>query len=420
MGTTSIKVGDGQEKQGAQDEDLLELETLESTETTAYEKGDNIEESKVAPTPLSEVVKTKVPAIVDQREPEYHPSRDDANSHRAKRFLVAYLTSIFSALSLLSGTSFLVYVLLNHFLGEKSERSWLSLDLAPLYVAVMASTLVFAALYMVSTWYVARSAVRDEIGLRDWRVYKVIYSFFSALLLIVAALVISGLLYIPLAQLLISEDVSARQGIIQAIGGLYVLALTALLVWQERVVKNGRHTKLQGITVVLIAFVVVVLMVLFPIAARADQRHDYRTESDLSAIQTEVERYKIDHKGALPATLAELTFPDDSPIKQRIDGYTYTIKSSPMPAGGSSQTHLKSLQPTSGTNSLPSPFNPLVPSRVSAQVSEKTYDLCATFRTDTSENANDSVNPLAAIATVGSNSQQYESHKSGEVCFTHS
>ncbi len=424
---------DETQDQDVQTDEMAKLQKLESIETSTNDDDTAPQSEALSFTPsISESLKPHEAATALSAFSHDAPHRDDSDSHAAKRFLIGYVTSLFSALSLLFSTSYLGYVLFDHFISEKKDSSsWFYFDLAPLYISVMASIIVFSLLYILSTHYVAKKAANDTIGLRDWRVYKTVYSFFSASLLVIAASVLAGLLYIPLAQLMIADDLSSTQITIQVLSGLHVLVWVALLIWQERLVKHGKHAKLQGVIVVAIALAIVVLTAIFPVGSKADERRDHRTESDLSSIQTELEKYKDEHKDELPATLSDLKFANDSPVKKRLSHYGYTVKTI-QPTQTDAEKKLKALQDAaSNITSLSaevkdsseslSDLSSLYPETPEDKpvVAKKSYELCATFKTDTTKKDSGVANPLSSLSSsLTSSSYSFDSHKSGLVCFT--
>ncbi|HCH34427.1 MAG: hypothetical protein UY35_C0018G0024 [Candidatus Saccharibacteria bacterium GW2011_GWC2_48_9] len=349
---------------------------------------------------------------------------------KAKRFLAAYIVSIFSAISLLLSGGFLGYVLLDHFITEEKDDLGFYFDLAPLYISMMASMLVFGALYFLATQYVAKSASRDAIKLRDWRVYKTIYAFFSAGLLVAAASVLASLLYIPLAQLMIADDLSTRQILIQVLGGIHVLIWIALLIWQERLVKNEKNPWLQGLFVIILAAIIVVMTAIFPVGSKTDERYDHRVESDLQKIASEISTYQMENNDKLPSSLEILEFGNGVPIQNRLDNYKYTVKESAMSQETSEEAQYQQMllqmqesgaMDTEAGMSMDEYRSPM------PELSTQTYQLCATFRLDTTD-AEES--PYAAMLGVMSgasstssltgNTDSFSKHKTGEVCFDRS
>lgn len=402
-----------------------------------------------------QVESTSVPKLEDPKKKiaiegmSSSRSTDDTNAHSAKRFLVAYLTSVFSALSLLFSSAFLAYVLLDHFIAEKKEESLLfSFDLAPLYISTMASIIVFAVLYLISTQYVAKKAASDTIGLRDWRAYKIIYALFSATLLVTGASVLASLVYIPLAQMMIADDLSNDQILIQVLGGVHVFVWIALLLWQERLVKLGKNSRVQGVIIAILALAVVVLTAVYPVGSKADERYDRRIENDLSVIQSEIDTYKTAHSGTYPETLAQLEFKGHSQVESRLDNYKYTVKkettepASAQPELSEDSDYYKylsdiaAMQPNGNTDkdedaasdtsdqgisqtdpqagTMQRSFSSILP----VPTTRTTYELCATFKTDTTEK-DDGSSLLTGLSSITSiSSYTFSSHKAGEVCFT--
>lgn len=77
-----------------------------------------------------------------------HPSEPTPDtSHKPRRFLVAYMTTVFSAITILYGVAWLGYVLIDHFLGTKKDTSGLFyFDMAPIYISIMSTLVIFATI----------------------------------------------------------------------------------------------------------------------------------------------------------------------------------------------------------------------------------------------------------------------------------
>lgn len=385
----------------------------------------------VSETSTEEVSSTPKPTFDEMRSRNMSfeiASQLSDSKHTARRFLAAYLTSALAALSLLGSAAFLGYVLLEHFIApKKDEGLWYYFDFAPVYLATMTSMLVFGALYFVASQYVARQAARDEIGVKDWRVYKVVYAAFSAVLLVAAASVLASLLYIPLAQVLITEDLTSHQIAIQTLGGLHVLVWIGLLIWQERLVKNGTHTWLQGTVVTVLAVALVVLTGIFPVGGKTDDRYDKRVSADLSTLETAIDNYRTDNNERLPETLDDLDLEDDPTVEARVDEYTYTPKQtaeSEDTAAMYSQEDLLKMQELDTADPTGASSDAYINSiSVGAQVQDtSTYQICATFRTDTSSQDDPMTSLLGSLASetgVG-NTDAFTKHAKGEVCFDRS
>lgn len=355
------------------------------------------------------------------------------DTHKARRFLVAYITTAFSALSILYGTAWLGYVLIDHFLGPKQNSDgWFYIDFAPLYISLMASLAVFGAIYIVASRYVAKSASDDTIGLKDWRAYKVVYAFFSALLIATGASIVAGLVYIPLAQLMIADDLDSKRILVQTIASIHVLAWIAVLIWQERLVKKAKQSWLQGFVVVAGVAIVVIATGIFPVGSKTDERFDNRVASDLSAIQSAISDYKDANK-KLPDGLASLTFQEDDTAKDRLKDYVYTLKT-PTQADSqneSAQQRAKVNATVLNNNSDNSEDSELTDEEYYESLYEtmysnssrstsaaQSYELCATFRTDTTAKKDSSGNALINSLSGSSSSYSFTSHKAGNVCFT--
>lgn len=363
----------------------------------------NMAESASGPNPLGEDAKTEEVRDARSERLSYDIAGQLAQpQHASRRFLAAYITSILSALSLLGGATYLGYTLINHFVAEKSDSwVWQYVDFTPVHISVMTSMIVFGLLYLVTSQYVARAAAKDSVGLRDWRVYRIVYATFTATLLVIAASVIASLLYIPLAMLWFADDLELHQIVTQVAGGLHVLFWIGLLVWQERLVKNGKNAALQGMAVVVLTIALVVATGAFVVAGGIDERYDKRVASDLSRIQSAIAKYSVAHDGKLPAQLSSIEL-DAENTEARLGDYQYTVRQT----SGATRSAADSLLDYDNSYSSRSAY--------SSMRSQK-YQLCATFRTDTT---NLEASPLDALTSGGSAS--FSQHAKGKVCFDRS
>ena len=342
-------------------------------------------------------------------------------AHKARRFLIAYMTTVFSAIVILYGSAWLGYVLFDHFFGPKRDDSgWFYFDFAPLYLSAMATLTVFAAIYIIASRYVTKSASDDTIGLKDWRAYKVVYAIFTALLVTTGASVIAGLLYIPLAQLMIAEDMQSKQILVQVLASIHVLAWIALLVWQERLVKQAKHSWLQGFIVVAGVLLVVIITGIFPVGSKTNERYDHRAEQDLASLQSKITAYKSANTSALPSDLTALKFDDDDPLKGRLNNYTYTIKTPSSQTSSSDSSPYSSLyQDDTSSSTDSSSYSALLKSMSqTTQMAARSYELCATFRTDTTTKTDSQSSSLLSAALGSSGSDVFTKHKADKVCFT--
>lgn len=347
------------------------------------------------------------------------PATSSAPSSR--RFLAAYITSILSGLSLLSSGAFLGYSLLDHFLSPK-ESSQLSMyfDLSPLYLALITSMMIFGTLYLLTSQYIARQVAKDTVGVKDWRVYRVVYAGFTAVLLTLAASVIGSLLYIPLAVALVVQDYESHHIWIQVLGGLHVLVWIGVLIWQERLVKHGKNVALQGVATGALAVLIIVLSGIFLVANKVDERYDKRASSDLGEIQSTITTYRSNNAGKLPADLDALDFSSTPPIEKRLDDYKYTVKQPKQNTQRSSSELSRQMQMLGGNSTDVGSYDIREDSydRYSQdnryQTTRPSYELCATFRTDTTKNTE---SPFGTLMGGTSSETSFYKHGTGEVCF---
>ncbi len=332
---------------------------------------------------------------------------------KARRFLAAYITSILSALVLLAGASSLGYVLLGHFLTEKTDSwIWQYIDFAPIYLSTMTTMIVFGVLYLVVSQYVARQAANDTVGLRDWRAYRVVYAAFTAILVAVAASVVASLVYIPFALMFVADDLALHQISIQVLGGFNVLFWVGLLVWQERLIKNGKHSALQGVLVIVLAGALVGLTGVFPVGQETNNRFDKRVANDLSRIQSAITDYRDAHNGKLPASLDDIELDHDT-TAARLGQYKYTPDKqvSSEDIGQVRPSQLLLTEDDAGQDGGQS-----YESYLRQQTIQK-YKLCATFRTDTTKQEESPLDNFSSLVSGTSAKTPFTKHIQGEVCF---
>lgn len=354
---------------------------------------------------------------------------DEAPS--ARGFLFAYITSVFSSFALLAGVAFLGYALFNHFFNQPAPDEpelFFYFDPAPFYLSVMASLLVFGVLYLFTSRYAAHSVANNTVSERDWRIYRIVYALFAAYIIAAGASVLASILYIPLGHALIAEDMTSKQITVLVLGSLHVLLWIALLVWQERLVRHGKESMIHGTIVAVAAMVIIILVGVFPVGSKTNDRIDHRTTTDLETIERKIGAYASDAKGELPTNLGQLKF-NDSPIKDRLSKYRYTIKPSQKQAAASTAYDYDDLAETVSDGVSADESKALMDlykssSSNSSTSTKKTYELCATFKTDTTAKTRpdsifDSLSSVAA-QTKTTVADDFDRHKTGEVCFERS
>lgn len=349
-------------------------------------------------------------------------SSSSSSAPSSRRFLAAYITSILSALSLLSSGACLGYALLDHFLTPKESSLWSQyFDLSPLYLGLITSMIVFGTLYLITSQYVARQVARDTVGVRDWRAYRIVYSGFTAILLTVAASILGSLLYIPLSLALVVQDYEAHAIWIQVLGGLYVLMWIGVLIWQERLVKHGKKAALQGVVVSVLVVLVVILSAMFLVVSKTDERYDKRAVNDLSAIESAINSYKSSNRGELPNNLDALDFSSKPLVEKRLGSYKYTVTEQEPEEVATDDYYGRDMMFDTDlfaqTDDLNAGDSDSLWGSVRSRDTEKTrgYTLCATFRTESTEKDD---SPIGALLMGASGSgDSFWVHKKGETCF---
>lgn len=335
-------------------------------------------------------------------------------ANKSKRFLIAYLATIFSGMALLWSAVFLGGVLFNQFFGPKDDG--LSFfDPAGIYISVMSAMVTFGVLYIVASRYVAKSAANDTIGLKDWRVYKLVYAVFAALLLLSSATVIASLLYIPIAQVSITDDLQPKQIVVSVLTSVHALIWIALLLWQERLVRRGKNSWLQGTVIGIAALAIIVLTAIFPIGMKTNDRYDARVADDLSTIEDKISTYETSHNYKLPSSLSDLSFGDDT-VAHRLTKYTYT----PHQGTSSDATSGASIFDDTYSTDDTSDYTTNDTSDYTSSYGSATYELCADFKTDTTDSSSSSLFGAltgSSSSTTSPYTVEFTNHKTGHVCF---
>lgn len=223
---------------------------------------------------------------------------------------------------------------------------------------------------------------------------------------------------------MIADDMQSNQILIQTLAGLHILVWIALLIWQERLVKKARQSWLQGFIVVAGVVLVVVATGIFPVGSKTDERYDHRAESDLSTIESKISSYKSTY-AQLPSSLNDIKLDQDSPIKGRLGNYTYTVKTTQKSVSSIYEDYSDLFQSNSSTDEKQtvdmdtSALQKMLSqrSRIPTTQTVKTYEICATFRTDTTGKAKTDSGSISALLGATASGDSFTNHKSGSVCF---
>jgi competence protein ComGC len=324
-------------------------------------------------------------------------------------FLVKQLALLFSGLSVLGGLISLGYVLLDHFIADKTSGSGaynVGHYINSWHVWLVASIITFGGVYVWLSLTVQRALGTGLNSTNDSRVMVVARSIFMGILVIVATTLVAGLLYLLLSVTLAAADISWRDAMIEIFGAVNGLLWIGVLLWQQHLLGKQSSNRLPVIVIAAGIVLLALLTAIFPILSNRAETIDRRTVSDLTTIQSSILTYKYKHD-RLPSSLSDLTI-DESSTKGRLDDYKYKVTSS-----STSSSSLDDLFGSSSSSSYSI-----------GKYSRQTYQLCATFKTDTTDAASDSPTPAYGGISEGvsttNRTQSFSVHEKGEQCFDRS
>lgn len=308
-----------------------------------------------------------------------------ASSNSGKFFLFQYVAMLVSGLILLSLLSFTGFALLNHWLGEATPTGIFSGFEYYAYMYLLVSLVLFGTLHVWMRVRVGEVANDDQP--QATRVFRAI--FLTILILTIVGSV-GAMLYVGVDMLLGTGDYSAKSTWLIMLDSLQVILWAALLWWYFKQPRAMAMAYTVGMAVVV--GIMAVLLVVLPLFSKRDAVIDSRTSSDLSAITAKVSEYtKKNNK--LPAALSDVKL--DDKVASRAGKYEYQ----PGQAAAPKST------PTTQDDYLS--YSP------SASDSSFSYKLCATFKTDTAKNEDDTT----FLSYFGGS--ETSKHPSGHYCFDH-
>lgn len=327
--------------------------------------------------PAQTEVKLNKP-VIEERSSTGYPS------------LFLYITMLLSGLIALGLLITAGYVLIDHWLGEKTLTLFESYFYDG-YLYLEISLVLFAALHI---WAYLRSrwAAHDDTHPAHGAARGFLAVFLTLLTLTVVWGLVS-LLFVAKTSLLGTGDYSSK-GLWQAmLGPLQAILLAGAACWYFR--RDHARSGLYVIVAGGVVIVAVVLLFIFPILSRRDAVIDARAATDLYTITASVNEYVSKHS-ALPDNLKQLTL--DDKVGSRLSNYEYqkldrgSVQGNKNRSDGITYDQSLIYSPSYGSYS---------------------YKICATFKTDTSKERN-----VTPISLFGSYSGSFAIHKTGKQCFT--
>lgn len=286
--------------------------------------------------------------------PDTSYPQNDSGDGSPKAYLVKYFLSL-----LITGT--LIALVISFFssivdsLGaESADSGWTAQFAYQSSLGKVSVAIVFgAALWLLAKQCYATEKAFPAIKTNRWR--KGFLGVFL-ILLGIAALSAGATLVYNIVSLIASMGITYIDGaettksIVNNVFATTVLTLTAILYAQDfasgkmsALMRNMHH---YGLLISIV--VLTVLFAALPLQAQRDSFIDHVTSDDIEALQNRISRYTTD-EGELPENLSDLELSDG--LKKRVDNYEYTTNTS-------------------------------------------SYEICAEFRTDTTEAESSSGNPL--------------------------
>lgn len=320
-----------------------------------------------------------------QPEPEDAQQAASANGS-SKLFLFQYVTLLASGLVLLSLLSFTGFALLNHWLGEAGPAGMFSGVEYSLYIYLLASLVVFGILH---AWM--RMCVRNVSPGDQPSAVRVFRAIFLTILVLTIIGSMAALAYVGIDMLLGAGDYSAKSAWLVVLDSLQVILWASLLWWYFKQPRSKAIVYTASVGVV--AGVMAVLLLTLPIFSKRDAVIDSRTSSDLSAIAAKINEYARKNN-KLPAALGDVKL--DDKVASRVGNYEY------LPGEASAP------------KSMPTTPEDYLGYSSSSSGSAFSYKLCATFKTDTTKDEDDTI----FLSYFGGSGAM--KHPSGRHCFDHS
>ncbi len=312
-------------------------------------------------------------------------------------YLFQYVTMLVTGLVLLTLVSVAMFALLEHWLGDTNEASFLTQYVYSFHVYLLVSLVLTAGLHVWMRWKTSDVSEDETPAVRVFR------AIFLTILSLTILSALGAIVYLLVDMMLGTANETSKSLWLAVLGSGQVIVWSALLWWYFRAERSGMQMVYLG-AATLVTLAVAVLVVVFPIMSKRDAVIDARTSSDLEAIVTAVGTY-TSKNNKLPAALSDVKLEDER-VKSRLGSYEYQVTES-KPAEGNETA------PTAGDDMF-SLDSLLDEDYYKTQTSTFSYKLCATFKTDTSKDEEEGgVIPLFYPSSSMSN------HPSGKHCFDH-
>lgn len=309
-------------------------------------------------------------------------------------YLFQYVTMLASGLVLLTLVSIGMFALLEHWMGDAEEASFLTQYVYSFHVYLLVSLVLAGGLHLWMRW---KTSASDEDETPAVKVFRAIFLTILALTILGA---LGAIVYLLVDAMLGTANETAKGMWLAILGSGQVIVWSALLWWYFRAQRSGMQVIYMA-AVALITLVVAVLLVVFPIMSKRDAVMDARTSSDLEAIVTAVGTY-ASKNNKLPAALTDVKLEDER-VASRLGSYEYQV----------TQSTPKESETTPLTRDMFGDLEGLLDEDYyKTETDSFSYKLCATFKTDTTKKEEEGgVIPLFYPSSGMSN------HPSGKHCF---
>ena len=228
------------------------------------------------------------------------------------KFALSLVTGLVTS-GLLAG---LVWVTLEPMIKGISENAY-AFGNGTAYVALIASLIVFGAIYFVSTYQAGKYLKKMRAEHDAVRVLSIIF----AVMLAIPAVIMLISFVVPLVQLGVGTVIDTNVAVASCVCSILSFAVFAKMIcyhvgFRPKLFNRKAYTFGLG----AFAIIMVVLFMIFPGAEIRKASHDQMIIDDLSKIDRAIDRY-ADRNDLLPEALSDL---GSAKLNQDIEKYTYT------------------------------------------------------------------------------------------------
>lgn len=311
------------------------------------------------------------------------PQENGDTGANPKAYLVKYILSLIA-------TGVLITLVISFFSGivdsigtESAGSGWMAKFAYQSSLGKISAAIVFS----LALWFMARQCYATEKTLPAVKSNRWRKGFLGVFLVIlgISALIAGATLVYNVVSLIASigiadiDGVETTKSIVNSTFSTFVLTATAILYAKDytssRMSPLARNAHHYGLLISIV--VLTVLFVALPLQAQRNSFIDNIASNDIETLESKISSY-VRSENELPEELSDLEL--DEKVEKRLDNYDYTSKTS-------------------------------------------SYEICAEFRTDTTEEESSSGNPLEDVLTgpsyTGSSSSEDDPdhHQEGRQCF---